>query len=784
MKSSIRIIMLIAGLTAIDALASTQEYLGVVESGSGASAAVKTVTVMYVSHEVSPGTFEMFDPNEGCLFMINDAFCTREAFLAAVQPGRRLYCRGNRSKGMFYGLYTTPFFEAEGVIESVDGSRFTVTHKPCYRDCTPSTVSRTVSAEAGAVVRYEGRDVGLAEALAVGRHVRVSGARTQIVQVLSTDAWIEDVTERTAAWPWTKEGPEEFIWGNEGYLRGVTNSTMMFAAECLRCTPASAGEYIDTYQRGEIDEPASLLIDGQYAPAGAALRAGRRCLFVPDRVVDYRSAYKTFVQAGDDGVIEGRLKSVEGSSIVLETITCPSGRGADLTRGEVTVTLDGDAAFHLDGIPGASKSAALQPGSFVRVLPAWTRAILVRDIDLSKATLSGNDAAVQPWFVEYTPSLTVTEFETAQLFAAAAGYPTPSVSWRRDGAPLESASGDTYRFIPALSDDGTAFRAVAENSAGSATTPDIVVTVLPDTEPPSIANAFTAGQTRIVVVFSKTVSKESAEAVGNYTLGGGLSVSGATLQSDGRTVYLDVSSMTRDESYTLTVDGVEDIAATPNTIAANSTIELIYGVTFRYLKFTVTKRAGSFSSELCELRFVAGGEELGTEALYSGQLSDGEPAELFDGSTSGGLRWNEGSYVEVDFGAGNDIAPEAVRFHTCSDGRYVGGVKVEGSKDGASWIELVSAEDTFDGGRWHTLAIDLSHIDPNDVVANRRGGLRTPQPHRASQPVPVQIYTLSGRLVAKRFQAPGAPLRLPRLEAGTYIVRRGTVATRRVVVVR
>ncbi|MFP4106356.1 MAG: hypothetical protein ACLFVU_09730 [Phycisphaerae bacterium] len=124
-------------LSARSAAASTQEFLAIVDSGSGADAKVKTVTVFYVSHRVSPGTNEMFDPRPGCVFMINDAFVTREAFLRAVTPGKRLYCRGNRHRGQFYGLYTTPFFATDGLISKVDGRSIEVRHRKGYIIVTP-----------------------------------------------------------------------------------------------------------------------------------------------------------------------------------------------------------------------------------------------------------------------------------------------------------------------------------------------------------------------------------------------------------------------------------------------------------------------------------------------------------------------------------------------------------------------------------------------------------------------------------------------------------------------
>lgn len=753
------------------ASASTQEYLGIVESGSGANAAVKTVTVMYVSHEVSPGTFEMFDPNEDCLFMINDQFCTREAFLSAVRPGRRLYCRGNRSKGMFYGLYSTPYCDAEGVIASVDGDHVTVTHTPCYRDCTPSTISQSVTVSNEAVIRYEGENSDISQALAPGRHVRVYGARAQIVQTLTPGAWLRHPGERAAAWPWTKEGEGEFLWGNEGYIRGLRQDILFFAGQCIRCTPAGATDVIDTYQKASIDEATSFLLDGHYAPSGAGIRPGDRCLLVPDRVIDHQSAYKTFVIPADYGALEGRLKSVDGSTITLETASCPTGQAADHIENSITVTLRDDARYHRNGIPGATAHEALEIGSFVRVLPAWEQAVLVRDIDRGKERLNADQAAVAPWFTSYTEALTVTEFDPAQFFAGAAGYPSPRITWLRDGAAIDGATDNRYRFFPTLADDGATFSARAVNSAGEAVTPPIVLSVAADTEPPRIANAFTANQTEVVVVFSKTVERLSAESVGNYTIDPDVEVRDASLGPDGRGVALSVSSMTRDQTYTLTVSNVTDIAATPNAIADQSAVTFTYGVTFRFLKFTLTQRAGSFSSEICELRYEADNAEYGLDALYSGELSDGEPYELFDESTGGGLRWNTGSHVIVDLGPGNDIAPDAALFHTCGNGRHAEGVMVEGSRDGANWIELAAASGEFDGAQWHRLPIDLSSIDPDDIVKTQ-----PVWPARRGLPIsrnqPVSLYTVSGRLIgripAHAADMPGAIRDLP---AGIRIIR-------------
>ncbi|MBD3320041.1 MAG: hypothetical protein GF350_02995 [Chitinivibrionales bacterium] len=323
--------------------ASTQEFLGVVESGSGAGAKVKTVTVLYVSQEVSPGTIELFDPNEQCVFQINETFCTREAFLRAVTPGKRLYCRANRHVGQIYALYTTPFFKAEGTIKSFSGTTLKITHKPCYRMCTPQEETQTASIDSDMIIRYEGAEVPAGEALVPGRHVRVIAPRKQIVQAIHPDAWVRGPDELAATF---RNISNEIIRASEGFFRTYHEAAYYFASIGIDgCT--------DMLQAGQktFDEP-FFLIDGQYAPAGAALRTGERMLFCPDEIIGPEKIYKTFVVPGDDGVIEGVVTGTGNGNVTLKVIECPTGYASDCVENQTTVDLDSDAEYHLNGIIG------------------------------------------------------------------------------------------------------------------------------------------------------------------------------------------------------------------------------------------------------------------------------------------------------------------------------------------------------------------------------------------------------------------------------------------------
>jgi hypothetical protein len=64
----------------------------------------------------------------------------------------------------------------------------------------------------------------------------------------------------------------------------------------------------------------------------------------------------------------------------------------------------------------------------------------------------------------------------------------------------------------------------------------------------------------------------SAAVAANYTVSGGLSVSGAALSADGTTVVLTTTARAAGVNYTVTVTGVSDATFTGNVIAPNPTV--------------------------------------------------------------------------------------------------------------------------------------------------------------------------------------------------------------------
>ncbi|MCK4359276.1 MAG: lamin tail domain-containing protein [Candidatus Cloacimonetes bacterium] len=90
-----------------------------------------------------------------------------------------------------------------------------------------------------------------------------------------------------------------------------------------------------------------------------------------------------------------------------------------------------------------------------------------------------------------------------------------------------------------------------------------------DTTPPTLVSANATSSTTINLVFSEKISQETAEVISNYSING-LTVSSANLQVDSITVGLTTLEQTEGETYTITVNNIEDLAG--NQIVPNSTI--------------------------------------------------------------------------------------------------------------------------------------------------------------------------------------------------------------------
>jgi len=86
-----------------------------------------------------------------------------------------------------------------------------------------------------------------------------------------------------------------------------------------------------------------------------------------------------------------------------------------------------------------------------------------------------------------------------------------------------------------------------------------IVGVYGDSSAPVVVRGVnTANLQGVAVTFSKQMEPASATNIANYALTGGLTISGASLSDDQRTVTLATSPLTKDALYTVTATGVKD----------------------------------------------------------------------------------------------------------------------------------------------------------------------------------------------------------------------------------
>ena len=150
-----------------------------------------------------------------------------------------------------------------------------------------------------------------------------------------------------------------------------------------------------------------------------------------------------------------------------------------------------------------------------------------------------------------------------------------SQQWQRQvGDDFVDIAGETLPTLvidPLTMDWNGAFVRLHVTVSGKAVSTDLAkITVIPETEAPSLLSASSvAASRRVVLQFSETLDEGTASRASNYEItgpNGTLDISQATLLSNGVTVLLDTGVQTVGTKYTVTVDGVTDTAASPNAI--------------------------------------------------------------------------------------------------------------------------------------------------------------------------------------------------------------------------
>ena len=173
-------------------------------------------------------------------------------------------------------------------------------------------------------------------------------------------------------------------------------------------------------------------------------------------------------------------------------------------------------------------------------------------------------------------NLAVTEEQPAIFSVGYIGRHPVSFQWYCNGVPVPDATNSVYElFSASLAQSGAVFSVAmtntVTNTAFSALSANAALTVLPDTNSPTVLRALNAGATNVEIVYSKLVAAASATNPANYAFTDGLPITGAVLNADNMTLVLTTAALNYGSNYVVVINGVQDRATIPNTIATNTT---------------------------------------------------------------------------------------------------------------------------------------------------------------------------------------------------------------------
>lgn len=187
-----------------------------------------------------------------------------------------------------------------------------------------------------------------------------------------------------------------------------------------------------------------------------------------------------------------------------------------------------------------------------------------------------------PWGTAFTAPLigqqptntTAIEGQLATFTVKVKNAAPVNFVWRRYDKAIPNSDSATLVYGPvSLLDNGAHFSVLLTNRIGFTNSTEAILTVLPDTTPPTLVSALNFGRSTVRLIFSEPVALPGATNAANYSLDQGIAVTSVSVGADAETVLLTMDSLTFGTAYSLTVSEVTDRAFTPNPIQPGSTLQ-------------------------------------------------------------------------------------------------------------------------------------------------------------------------------------------------------------------
>ena len=227
---------------------------------------------------------------------------------------------------------------------------------------------------------------------------------------------------------------------------------------------------------------------------------------------------------------------------------------------------------------GVPISYILAGNSFFEV--GWTRADGVTEQPMPLTYFQPFTSSVSgpPQIVTGVAGQSVTELQPATFQVTVLSPGGSKFQWYSNNVAITGAT-NSYYIIPhaPYSANGAQFKVVATAPDLTTANSSATLTVSQDSAPPVVKSAGPFGNPNgLKVIYSKLMDMASSTSTGNYSLKDAASntvtITGATLASDGMTAVLQLGSSLHDgTNYTLTIGNVKDATSLGNTISSNPT---------------------------------------------------------------------------------------------------------------------------------------------------------------------------------------------------------------------
>jgi regulation of enolase protein 1 (concanavalin A-like superfamily) len=306
---------------------------------------------------------------------------------------------------------------------------------------------------------------------------------------------------------------------------------------------------------------------------------------------NYGSMFQGFLEIPQTGAYTFYISSADSSELWLSTDVNPANK-------QKIASVSGAVAYHSYTAQSSQTSATM---NMVRGQKYYFQAIHKAGTGndfVTVAWLKPGDTAPTPIPLQYVqgypnsfwadPSIvtqpldmTVAENSTVTFSADVNASEPVSYQWYRGTQqkpnPTVAITDEilsSLSFTVKPSDNGTTYRLLVGAKSGVVMTRVAKLTVIPDTVKPVVSSIASSmfDPTKITVTFSKVVQASTLTDLANYSIDNGVMIYGATAGTAANSVDLYVSELSINTSYVLTVNGIKDIATTPNTIVANTQV--------------------------------------------------------------------------------------------------------------------------------------------------------------------------------------------------------------------